>query len=101
MRIEGNRPNPEGVAAQKLDRALAENSRSATETANKPASLDRVELSTDAALANRAVKAAEEAPEIRPAVVDRARRLLAAGELGKDAHALADRLIDSMLDQKK
>ena len=58
---------------------------------------DRIDVSSDALLLNSAVRAANEAPEIRPAVVERARMKLLSGELGHDAERLADRLIDHML----
>jgi flagellar basal-body rod protein FlgF len=56
-------------------------------------------MSADAALANDAVKAANESPDIRAELVERMRALLASGELGSDAGALADSLIDSMIDK--
>ena len=58
---------------------------------------DRIDVSSDALLLNSAVRAAQEAPEVRPAVVERARMKLLSGELGNDAERLADRLIDHML----
>jgi len=58
---------------------------------------DRIDVSSDALLLNSAVRAANEAPEIRPAVVEKARMKLLSGELGNDAERLADRLIDHML----
>lgn len=61
------------------------------------ASGDRVEVSADARLLSRAVAAAEQAPEIRQDVVERARQKLAAGEIGNDPARLADRIIDSLL----
>ena len=57
---------------------------------------DGVQLS-DACLATFAVQAAENAPDIRPDVVERARRKLESGELGKDLFHLADKMIDSLL----
>jgi flagellar biosynthesis anti-sigma factor FlgM len=58
---------------------------------------DRVDVSSDAQLLNSAVRAANEAPEIRPAVVEAAKQKLISGELGADAERLANRLIDHML----
>ena len=58
---------------------------------------DRIDVSSDALLLNNAVRAANEEPEIRPAVVDRARMKMLSGDLGNDAERLADRLIDHML----
>jgi len=58
---------------------------------------DRVDVSSDAQLLSTAVKAANDAPEIRPAVVEAAKQKLVSGELGADAERLANRLIDHML----
>ncbi len=58
---------------------------------------DRVEVSPDARLLSEAVKAAENHSGIRQDVVERMRRLKDSGELGQDAGALADSLIDAML----
>lgn len=100
MKIDGKSPSADGLAAQKLERAQAEaNEAARAEIARKTG--DRVELSSDAALANAAVKAAADAPDVRPEVVERVKKALAAGELGRDADALAQSLIDRMLDEKK
>jgi flagellar biosynthesis anti-sigma factor FlgM len=100
MKIEGKSPGAEGLASQKLERAQAEaNEAARAETARKTG--DRVELSSDAALANAAAKAAADAPDIRPEIVERMKKALATGELGRDAEALAESLIDRMLDEKK
>ena len=101
MRIDGNRPNADTAAAQnqKVDKAAADASRQAA-SGRTTASGDRVAVSSDAALANAAVKAANETPEIRTELVDRMRSLMKAGQLGNDAGKLADSLIDSMLGQK-
>jgi len=58
---------------------------------------DRVQVSADARLLSAAVQAAEQTPEIRQDVVERARQKLAAGEIGADPARLADRIIDSLL----
>src|ERR1043166_1009117 len=58
---------------------------------------DRVELSGDAALMSAALTAANKAPEIRTELVDRMREKLAKGEVGNDAHKLADAIIDDLL----
>jgi negative regulator of flagellin synthesis FlgM len=99
MKIEGNNPGPESAAAKKLERAQNEASRPGTPGTPATAG-DRVELSPDAALAHEAVKAAASAPEIRQDLVDRMRKALAAGELGNDPKALADRIIGSLIDEK-
>jgi flagellar biosynthesis anti-sigma factor FlgM len=100
MKIEGKSPGADGLAAQKLERAQAEVNEAARADAARKTG-DRVELSPDAALANAAARAAADAPDVRPEVVERMKRALAAGELGRDAQALAESLIDRMLDEKK
>lgn len=59
---------------------------------------DAVHVSDEARLRAEALKAAEEAPAIRPDAVARGKALLESGKLGSDPAALADRLIDAMLD---
>jgi flagellar biosynthesis anti-sigma factor FlgM len=58
---------------------------------------DRFEKSPDAKLAEMAVRAVANSPDIRPEVVERAKQKLMSGELGSDTERLADRLIDSLL----
>jgi flagellar biosynthesis anti-sigma factor FlgM len=58
---------------------------------------DRFEVSSDARLADYAIKAAHAAPEIRQDVVEAAKAKLASGKLGADVDHLAGRLIDAML----
>src|SRR5919109_1490807 len=99
MKIESNNSGPENLAARKLERAQAEATQDAIANGGGKAG-DRVELSSDAALARAAVKAVDEAPDVRADVVERMKKALAAGEVGKDAHALAETLIDRMLDEK-
>ena len=54
-------------------------------------------MSDQARLLSAAVQAAHEAPDSSEAAIERARQKRAAGELGKDAERLADKLIDSLL----
>ena len=97
MKIDSNRPNLDQAALQRLERAAAEASKQAA--SGKTGTSDTVQVSADAALANDAVKAVNDSPDVRADLVERMRALLAAGELGNDAGALADSLIDSMLDK--
>ncbi len=60
---------------------------------------DAVQVSDEARLRAEAVKAAEDAPAIRPEVVARGKALLESGQLGKDPAALAESLINALLDQ--
>lgn len=97
MKIDANRTGLDTAALQRTEKP----SESAAGTSARLDSKgDRVNLSSDATLAGAAVKAANAAPEIRTALVDRMRKALAAGELGADAGKLADRLIDRMADPK-
>lgn len=61
-------------------------------------SVDRVDLSTQAAKVEETVAAAMKAPELRNYLVDLARQLQNEGRLGRDLDRLADRLIDSVLE---
>lgn len=58
---------------------------------------DRVELSADVRVMTAAMKAAEEAPEIREDRVARAKALLESGDLGSDLLKLADKIIDHLV----
>ncbi len=100
MRIDGNRAHSDAAIAQnqKVNRTADETGRSASTA--RTGTTDRVAVSADAALANAAVKAASETPEIRSELVERMRRLLDAGTLGVDSVGLANTLIDSMLEQQ-
>lgn len=103
MKVDGNRPehladvNQNGSAAQaaqaseRVQQQRVEQQR-ASETRG-----DRVELSSDARLVDRAVRAAHSTPEVRPEVVERAKAKLESGELGKDLFRLADKMIDGLL----
>jgi flagellar biosynthesis anti-sigma factor FlgM len=95
MKIEPNGPQVDAGALQRLDRAATDEQTRAT-TARTTKQGDRVELSSDAAVAAMAVKAANETPEIRAELVEEMRRLMKSGDLGKDAGALADSLIDTI-----
>jgi flagellar biosynthesis anti-sigma factor FlgM len=99
MKIEGNNPNPDSAAAKRLERSTQEQATGVPADTGKQGG-DRVQLSSDAALANDAVKAASSAPDVRRDVVERMKKALAAGEVGNDPDALAERLIDGMLDEQ-
>src|SRR3954451_22784297 len=94
MKIDGNRPGLDHAALQRLDKAAAASTKQATTSTVK--SGDTVQVSADATLANDAVKAANDAPDVRVDLVEKMRALLASGDLGKDAGAIADSLIDGI-----
>jgi flagellar biosynthesis anti-sigma factor FlgM len=95
MRIHGERPENVGQTAptQATDRGRTGRS----DQAGAPATADRVQVSDQARLLSAALQAAHEAPDVSEAAIERARQKRDAGELGKDAEKLADRLIDSLL----
>ena len=96
MKIQGDRPSgvQDAGHAQQVDKASQQR---AQQNRSASAGGDRVAVSADARLLGQAVDAANNAPEIRQDVVERAKARLAAGEIGNDAGRLADRLIDSLL----
>ena len=100
MRID---PNPQTGATRAPSRAETTAEQAAKAESPGGARGDRVEVSDDAKQVQRivaeAVKAAGPAPGIRRDVVDRARALLASGELGRDSQALASAIIDDLLDR--
>ncbi len=96
MKIEGNRPNLESVAAQRADRVTIGRGKTPAGVSSAQGT-DRVQVSDSAALAASARRAADQAPDIRRDLVEKMRAKLAAGEVGSDAERLADRMIDHML----
>jgi len=78
----------------------------ATDTATSPTAaqtgrarpIDEVQPSPGVQLAGDAVKAATGVPDVRSAVVERARALLESGQLDEDPYSLADVLIDLAID---
>jgi len=96
-RIDGNQGTPQPAQIDRTDAGRA--GERAQKAPLKPgATADRVEVSRDAALVNEAVQAANQAPAIRQDKVEQAKKALADGTLGADAGALADAIIDRMLD---
>ena len=61
---------------------------------------DAVNLSGALRLADEAVRAAAFGGDVRPEAVARARQLMEAGTLGSDPEALANRIIDSLLESR-
>ena len=81
---------------QQTDRTRGARSDSASPVSDAVVT-DRFEKSPDAQLAEMAVRAATQSPDIRPEVVERAKQKLLSGELGADVERLADKMIDSLL----
>ena len=95
MRIHGERPDNVGQTAP--TQATSDRARPGRSEQPAAAPSDRVQVSDQARLLSAAVQAAHEAPDASEAAIERARQKRAAGELGRDAERLADKLIDSLL----
>src|SRR5690242_17266902 len=99
MKIDGNSPNanvrPLGPSP---DDTRINSGTSGAQKANQSSHGDTVELSSQAQLVGRTLKAAEAEPAIRQDKVDQAKQKLAAGEVGNDPVQLANRLIDHLLE---
>lgn len=98
MKINQNRANLDTVGGIRQEPVRDERA-AAAEKAVADKGTDKVRVSTTSQLAAAAASAADQASEIRPDVVERARKLLNSGELGKDAGRLADALIDHTIDK--
>jgi flagellar biosynthesis anti-sigma factor FlgM len=99
MKIDGNSPNSniDPLGPSKTE-AARQYSGASTAPAGSASTSDTVQLSPEAQLADRLRQAAAAAPDVRQDRVAEARRKLEAGEIGQDPMALADRLIDQMLE---
>jgi flagellar biosynthesis anti-sigma factor FlgM len=96
IKIDGNRAAGDADGLRRVDTTrTADRDRAAAERTSSQT--DRVEVSKDAQLMTSALKAASGPSEIRHDVVERMRKLLDSGELGRDSEKLADALIDHML----
>lgn len=100
MKIESHRPGAaETEASQRVEGSSRKQARADVQSSQG----DRVEVSDDAKkvqqIVAEAVKSASTAPEVRQDKVERARELLASGELGKDRQKLASAIIDDLLEQ--
>jgi flagellar biosynthesis anti-sigma factor FlgM len=97
MRIDGGRPGSEAHGTQRVDQSGVDRTTKGGRHADTGA--DSVALSPDAQLARTAAQAAQDAPEIRLDKVEAAKKALQDGRVGHDAHALADKIIDNMLER--
>ncbi|HEY8536248.1 MAG TPA: flagellar biosynthesis anti-sigma factor FlgM [Vicinamibacterales bacterium] len=98
MKIQPGQTGAEAVTAHRLEPQPGVNRPT---QAGRPGDTrsDSVRLSSDAALATAAAREAAASPEIRQDRVEAARRALEEGKLGSDPLALADRIIDSLLER--
>lgn len=96
MRIENN--GPKEVAQNDVTSAeRVQQGKSGQGASAQTPKTDSLQVSPDALLVTRAVKSVNDAPDIRPEAVARAKAKLAAGEIGNDPARLADRIIDDLL----
>jgi flagellar biosynthesis anti-sigma factor FlgM len=97
MRIDKNGLDAGAIDNQRTRSVQGGSTSQVRSTAQPSSRIDQVDLSSGAALASAAIKAAEAAPDVRPDLVARAKAMLEAGEVGNDPGSLADALIDGVL----
>jgi flagellar biosynthesis anti-sigma factor FlgM len=98
MKIDGNSPNANLRPLTPSTEETRVKSGGSTQQSGSASHGDTVELSSQARMVNQALQAATATPTIREDKVAEARLKLDAGEIGQDAEALANRLIDQMLE---
>jgi len=96
IKIDANRVTGETESTRRVGTGRTQER---TSTDRSSVQGDRVEVSKDAKLMTSALKAANDSSTVRHDVIERMRRLLDSGELGKDSSKLADALIDHMLNK--
>ena len=87
--------DPRTESSREVAPTATDSTRQPTRQAEKAP--DAVRLSDQIRLADEAVRAAAISGDVRPAAVARARELLQSGQLGRDLGALADRIVDSLI----
>ena len=96
MKIDSNRPNFDATPAGKVEATQIADAKASGARGAKRGG-DQVTVSADARFATSAIDAARKTPDVRSAVVERAKALLADGKVGDDPYRLADALIDKAL----
>ncbi len=96
MKVDNSRADAEfdRASRRKTDAARGAEEARPAERVEKSPQGDQVQLSAAVTLVDAATAAAQQAPEVRPEVVARAKVLFDRGEVGRDAGRLADALID-------
>ena len=101
MKIDSQSPNFDpAVKTARTEGTTAADSTGVGRTA-AGTQADAVSLSPDAQLAAKAIAAATGTSDVRPEVVERAKALLASGELGNDPVRLADAIIDRTIESSQ
>jgi anti-sigma28 factor (negative regulator of flagellin synthesis) len=91
--------NTESVRPVETTRSV-DTARTASEPQKATTVPDTVSLSGELRLADEAVRAAALSGDVRPKAIARARALLQSGTLGSDTQALADKIIDSLIETR-
>jgi hypothetical protein len=97
MRIQDTQPNVHSSLAAGVESTRASDAKGNSPAAVRARTVDEVHMSADVQLASSAIAVAKSSPDIRPAVVARAEKLMAAGAVGADPGLLADSLINAAL----
>lgn len=95
IRIDGSKSTHDTEATRRLESAQKGSQAGA---AGKPAEADRLEVSNTAQLLAAALQAANDAPAVRPDAIERGQQLLQSGRLGSDAHALAEAIVNRLIE---
>jgi hypothetical protein len=90
--------DPRTESSRQVARTATDVTRQASRVAEK--NPDAVNLSDELRLADEAVRAAAISGDVRPANVARARELYQSGQLARDLGSLADRIIDSLVQDR-
>jgi hypothetical protein len=96
IRIDGNQSTHDTEATRRPESAQKQ---SVAAAPGKAGESDRLEVSGTAQLLAAALQSANEAPALRPDAIERARELLRSGELGKDTQALAEVIVDRLIEE--
>ena len=97
MKIDSGRSNFDPTVESERTQAAKRAETSAADRAAADKRSDAVVLSSSAQLAAKAAERANQTDDVRASEVERAKHLLASGNLGKDAHRLADAILDRIL----
>src|SRR5258706_11678203 len=97
MKIDSGRSNFDPAVESERAQAAKRAETSAADRAATDKRSDAVVLSPNAQLAAKAAAQANQTDDVRASEVQRAKNLLASGDLGKDAHRLADAILDRIL----
>ena len=97
MKIENDKPNPLTGQADALTPTTSAGAAPTGKTAPAQSQADQLTLSPEAQLLKTAADAVAGDPAVRTELVEKMRALLAEGQIGTDADALAESLIDDVL----